>query len=332
MKGLILAAGFGTRMSPITDSLPKPLIPVLNIPVIEYNLHLLRHAGIKEIYINLHHHANLIEEHLGSGSRHGVRITYLREDEILGTGGAIGSLKGKVDETFVVINSDTIFNFPLEEMIDYHKLHNPMVTLGVVPASSDDPRSVVTVDNNRVIRMLDKAFYSPLPEGNVIFTGLHIIEPRLLEYIPSGIFLSITDYVYSRMVEERQEIKAFKITGDWWDMGTPDDFFKCSFDLLDRMPLPHFDPFKQAHHHSNGELRENLVVMGKGAMIPAVPVNPPVILGDRVSLKRASRLGPNLIIGNNVKIDREIDFTNAIFLPNSDGERVIKTQTGTIYY
>jgi len=96
VKALILAAGFGTRMAPITDSIPKPLIPVLNRPTIEYNIYFLKHYGIKEIYINLHSHGEKIAKALGNGSRYGVTIEYLPESEILGTGGAIANVLGQM--------------------------------------------------------------------------------------------------------------------------------------------------------------------------------------------------------------------------------------------
>ena len=113
MKALILSAGFGTRMSPLTDTTPKPLVPVLNRPVIEYNINFLKYFGIKEIFINLHYGKEKIQSTLGNGKKYGVKIKYLTENEILGTGGAIASMEEHVDSPFIVINSDTIFDFDL---------------------------------------------------------------------------------------------------------------------------------------------------------------------------------------------------------------------------
>lgn len=333
MKALILSAGFGSRMTPITDTIPKPLVPVLNTPVIEYSINLLKHYGIGEFFINLHHGADKIMEYLGDGSRYGISITYLHEKEILGTGGAIGSLKGKVDETLIVINSDTIFDFNLEEMIDFHFSRKDIVTLGLLPASPKDPRAVLTVDKaGTIIRILDKAFFYPLPEGEFIFTGIHIIEPHLFEYIPSEIFVSITNDIYSRMVEDREAIGGFAIKGKWWDMGTPDAYYKCSFELMDSLPLSYFNPLKRFALCPECFSRENLVVMGKVDKIPAVPINPPVIIADNVKLEEITHLGPNLIIGSNVRLDRKKEVENAIYFPNAGGKNFVKVEKGIIYY
>ena len=242
MKALILAAGFGTRMAPITDTIPKPLIPVLNRPTIEYNIYFLKHYGIKEIYINLHSHGEKIAKALGNGSKYGVSIEYLPEQEILGTGGAIASMAPFVKkEPFVVINSDTIFNFDLDKMIESHNHSDSLATLGILPASQNDPRSVIRVDGNKIVRMLNESIYDTIPEGNALFTGIHVINPQLLEFIPKGCFVSITSYVYKRAVKSRRNLNAFYIKGNWWDMGTPDGYLDCSFELLRTLPLKFFD-------------------------------------------------------------------------------------------
>ncbi len=332
MKALILAAGFGTRMKPLTDEIPKPLIPILNIPVIEYNIYFLKKYGVREFFINLHHKGGHISDYLGDGSRFGVKISYLRESEILGTGGAIANLKNFVDSTFIVINSDTIFNFNLEEMMDLHFSRKNLVTLGVVPADSADRRAVVTVNEEKIIcRMLSKSFSHPIPAGNTIFTGLHIIEPKLLEYIPAGVFVSITDYVYSRMVDAHEKINGFLINGDWWDIGTPDAFFDCNFELLQKLP-DYIELFTKTEMPGNLVSKENGIVLGAFTQIPAVPVNSPVVLGSGVKFPNATAIGPKLIAAENVFSEEKKVFENSIYVTGTDANRHIRTTKGLIYY
>jgi mannose-1-phosphate guanylyltransferase len=333
MKALILAAGFGTRMAPITDTVPKPLIPVVNVPVIEYNINLLKHNGIKEIFINLHHNGDKIIKALGSGKKLGVRLHYLKEREILGTGGAIGSLKGLVNEPFVVINSDTIFDFDLDEMINAHYSSEKKVTLGVIPSDPKDSRAVVTVDEkNRIVRMIDASCYSTVPEGNSIFTGVHIIDPSVLEYIPEGVFLSITSYVYQRMIEAGDHINGFVINGKWWDMGNPDDYIKCNFELLQLLPFKYFNPYGRYKLKPEVYDPDTLVVMGSQVKMDAIPLNPPLILGNGADLESIDQAGPNLIVGDKVKLKKEVDSANAIYLSKSDGSRVLHGKKGKIFY
>lgn len=346
MKALILAAGFGTRMAPITDTIPKPLIPVLNRPTIEYNIHFLKYFGIREIYINLHYNGEKIAKTLGDGKKYGVKIEYLRESEILGTGGAIASMEPFVkDEPFLVINSDTIFNFDLDSMIEAHLASGALATLGVLPASQQDPRAVIRVDGNRIVRMLNESFYDKLPEGNALFTGVQIVNPELLEFIPKGCFVSITSYVYKRIVKSRRHLEAFYIKGNWWDMGTPDGYLDCTFDLLNTLPLPFFDIFsgylhtkyedmakKNAETSDRTKLSDFFVALGNKLNLPPVNQNPPIVIGNNCDIDRNITLGPNLIVGDGAKLTGEQALSNAVYLPGADGTKVIYGKSGRIYY
>jgi len=333
VKALILAAGLGTRMAPITESVPKPLIPVLNRYVIEYNINFLKHYGVKEIFINLYHNGDKISEALGNGKKYGVKIKYLKEKEILGTGGAIGTMRGYTNEPFIVLNSDTIFDFNLESMIDSHQSSGAQVTLGFIHSDPRDSRAVVTVDDGgQVTRMIDAAITETVPEGNAIFTGLHIINPSLLEYIPEKIFLSITSYVYKRMIEEKELINGVFIDGKWWDMGTPDEYLNCTFELLKSLPLSYFDPFEKYSLKPDGLSGEGVVVLGKNVKIPTVPLNPPLILGNNSDLENVKVAGPNLVVGDKVKLKDSSESVNAVYLKGTDGEKVLLGKRGKIFY
>ena len=122
MKGFVLAAGFGQRLRPITESTPKPLLPVGNVPLIAYALKLLAQAGITDIIVNLHHLGRVIREALGTGEVYGVKITWSEEEEILGTGGGLKKMHEALEgETFVVVNSDTIIDLDLKAVIATHR-------------------------------------------------------------------------------------------------------------------------------------------------------------------------------------------------------------------
>ena len=343
MKALILAAGFGTRMAPITDNIPKPLIPVLNRPTIEYNIYFLKHYGIKEIYINLHSHGEKIAKALGNGSKYGVSIEYLPEKEILGTGGAIASMEPFVKkEPFVVINSDTIFNFDLDKMIESHNHSDSLATLGILPASQKDPRAVIRVDGNKIVRMLNESIYDTIPEGNALFTGIHVINPQLLEFIPKGCFVSITSYVYKRAIKSRRNLNAFYIKGNWWDMGTPDGYLECSFELLRTLPLKFFDDtdiFGDYYHtkyedFAGSKNEDFFVALGKKLNFPPIKQEPPIVIGNNCEIEKNSEivLGPNLIAGNGAVLTADHELSNAVYLPGADGTKVIYGKNGKIYY
>ena len=330
MKALILAAGFGSRMKPLTDNIPKPLNPIVNIPVIEYNIRFLKYYGVTEFFINLHYGGQKIKSYLGNGKKLGISITYLEEKEILGTAGAIGSLRDFIDETFVVVNSDTIFDFDFDEMLALHRSKNALTTLGFVASNPSDSRAVVTVKNNRVVRLLNQSIDDSIHEGNAVFTGIHILEPEIFEYIPENIFVSITNDVYAPMVGRNESLFAFFISGDWWDMGTPNSFLKCNFDLLKKKNLSFFDMFEFYDLKENNDSK--LLVVGENSKIPPVPINSPVVLGNDIKMENIEKCGPNLIVGNNVVLKKGALLENAIFFSGSKSENFIKAENGVIYY
>jgi NDP-sugar pyrophosphorylase family protein len=330
MKALILSAGFGTRLRPITDKLPKPLIPVLNVPVIEYNIHFLKHFGITDIYINLHHLPEKMKEHLGDGSRFGVKLSYLFEKEILGTGGSIAGMKEHSAERFLVMNADTIFDFDLEKMLDFHASKKALVTLGLIHAKEGAEHAVVAAaGDGRLIRMLDGSPFGARPSANAIFSGIHIIEPGLFDYLPAGIFYSITTEVYQRLVRERADILGYFIEGCWFDTGTPGSLIDCSFDLLSGLPLSYPVPQLLKAH---GLTTDQLVLLGKKTKLPAVPVLPPVIIGDGAKLSGMNTVGPWLVVGDGAKVSGGTAVQNAIYLPGAQGDLVIRTERGQLYY
>lgn len=325
MKALILAAGYGTRLAPITDKLPKPLVPVLNIPVIVYNITLLRTLGITDIYINVHHGAEKIMSTLKDGKKFGVNISWLEEPEILGTGGAIGSLKGLVDDTILVINADTIMDVDIESLIDQHISSKKMVTLGLIKASKQDSRSVVTLDGNgRITRMLDTYTEEKLPEGNAIFSGVHLIEPALLEYIPPNIVISITTHIYTRILQENIEIGGYFFTGEWWDIGTPEAYLACHYDLINRGGLSFFNPIASDE--------AQLILLNEKLKLPMVPLLPPLIIEESVKVKDVTSLGPYLIVGKGATISKEQKTTHAIYLAQAAGTKFLTAPNGIIYY
>ena len=332
MKALILAAGFGTRLAPITDLIPKPLIPILNVPVIIYNITLLRNLGITDIYINVHHGAEKIMDALHDGKEWGVSITWLLEKDILGTGGAIGALKGLVDETVLVINADTIMDVDIDALIDQHHISKRMVTLGLIQASKHDSRSVVTLDEEgRIIRMLDVYSTTNMPEGNAIFSGVHLIEPALLEYIPPNICISITTHIYTRIMQENIEIGGYFFTGDWWDIGTPEAYLTCHYELMDRGFLSFFNPV-QSDEDSQPAKGSQLIVLDEKMKLPVVPLHPPLIVGGGVKVKTVDSLGPYLVVGKGATLSKEAETSQAVYLAQATGTNFLTAPNGKIYY
>ena len=244
MKAMLFAAGLGTRLRPLTDTLPKCLVPVNGRPMIDYPLMLLRHYGIREIVVNVHHHAERIEEYLGDGSRFGVDIAYSREPVLLDTGGGLLGAKRFLDrETFVIINSDVLIDLRLDQVLDFHRGHEAAVTLVLRRDPLADAYGAVWTDAEGRIRKLLQ-HDAPCRGSGVLeeymFTGVHVVEPRIFRYMEGMERFSITRTTYPRMLARAERLYGFPFDGEWQDMGTLERLRGAEVRLRDGTLRPHF--------------------------------------------------------------------------------------------
>ncbi|MBN4054475.1 nucleotidyltransferase family protein [Nitrospira defluvii] len=229
-----MAAGLGTRLGPLTDDMPKPLLPVGGRPLIDYNLLLLKKYGITEVLINLHHYGEKIVQKLGNGSNIGMKIRYSEESRLLGTGGGIKKMASNFgDETFVVINGDIVIEIELENLISFHREKEGLSTLVLRKEEDLSPFGIIEIDrNNRVQNILDKIPWDGKDKRQLMFTGLHIIEPKVLDYIPRDTFYSITD-AYIDMLQNGEKLYGYINDHYWNDLGHLDRYNQVNQALND---------------------------------------------------------------------------------------------------
>jgi mannose-1-phosphate guanylyltransferase len=230
MKAVILAAGLGTRMRPLTDKTAKPALPVLNEPLIVRTLRELKRAGVTEVMINLHHRPDTIRAAIPEGDL-GLKIRYSRETSILGTGGALRKVRSWVGrEPFFVVNGDVIFDFDLKGMVACHHRSNALATLALKPNSDTKKyKPVISDRNGRImsIRGLPKS-----QRGAVsLFASVHIIEPVLLGRLPPGPSDTVGD-LYIPLLREGAHLQGVRQVGVWHDLGSPSGYLKAQGRLL----------------------------------------------------------------------------------------------------
>lgn len=225
MKAMILAAGLGTRLRPLSHKIPKPMIPVLGIPMIQHTLNLLKSAGITEVMINLHHLPGDLKAYLKK--QKDFKISFSMEKKLLGTGGGI--LKAKPffgNERFFVLNSDFLSDINLEDVLSFHLEKKALVTLVMkIPASSSRYDWVSLNKEHRILQFRATEIKPPLIKG--IFTGIHILEPDIFAFFPKGkkIFCIVRD-VYMNLVERDFPIFGYPFKGAWHDLGSLDLYLK----------------------------------------------------------------------------------------------------------
>ncbi|MBM4120403.1 MAG: NDP-sugar synthase [Nitrospira sp.] len=231
VRAMILAAGLGVRLRPLTETLPKPLLPVAGRPLIVWNLLLLRRYGLTEAIINLHHLGHLIEQELGNGSSLGMRLTYSREPVLLGTGGGLKQAEPFLGgEPFLVLNSDTLLEIDLSAMMAAHRAGHALATMALRADADADRWGVLEVDgSNRIVRINGRGRQ---PEGAVrkrMFAGVHIVHPRLLAAVPAGRQSSIIE-AYVGAIQGGETIQAYEFSGYWSDIGTPERYAQAQRD------------------------------------------------------------------------------------------------------
>lgn len=232
MKAMILAAGLGTRLRPLTNTIPKPLLPVGGTPLIVWNLLLLRRHGIRDVIVNLHHLGHLIEKELGDGSTWGLRISYSREPTILGTGGGLKQAeKFFAGEPFLVMNGDTLCELNVEAFRRFHERWNPLATMVVREDPEVDRWGVLEVDaDQRIVRINGRGRTDHGPVVRRMFAGVHIVHPRLLRTVPGGRESSIID-AYVSAIEQGESVYSYSLHGYWSDIGTPQHYAEAQEDV-----------------------------------------------------------------------------------------------------
>jgi mannose-1-phosphate guanylyltransferase len=230
-RAMVLAAGFGTRLRPLTLSTPKPLLPVADRPFLEHVLALLHAGGIRDVVINLHHLGHLIERHVGDGSRFGLRVRYSPEAAILDTGGGIKQAEPLLaGEAFVVVNGDSLLEVPLPEIVEGHRRSGAIATMALRADAEAERYGLVEIDaDSRVRRIV--GLPAGAPAGRLrgyMFPGLHVMEPSIFGHMMPGAF-SIVRTTYAGLLAQGLPIHGHVTDARWINIDTP-----AALDAADR--------------------------------------------------------------------------------------------------
>ena len=223
-RAMILAAGRGTRLAPLTDRVPKPLLPVAGRPLLEHILEFLVACGIRDVVINLHHLGHLIQEHLGNGSRFGVHIRYSSEETILDTGGGIKHAERLLTgEPFVVVNGDSLLELALEEVVAFHRAAGAVATIAVRPDPEATRYGLVELDAaNRVRRISGLPVEVPTgPLRGFMFPGLHVLEPEIFSWMEPNLAFGVMKVTYPQLMAAGRPVAGFVTQARWVNIDTP---------------------------------------------------------------------------------------------------------------
>jgi NDP-sugar pyrophosphorylase family protein len=235
MRAMILSAGYGTRLWPLTEDRTKPAIPILGKPLVGYVAEYLASYGCTEIIVNLHHRPESVRSALGDGSRFGTKLHYVEEPEILGTSGALDNARALLeDETFVVVNGKIITDIDLNSAFETHHRHQPIATLVLMPNVSRERFTVVETSEGLLKGFggMPTAAASVNEEPPLMFTGIQILEPRIFDYIPRGVFSHSTTDVYPKAMLQGERIACHIASGTWYELSTIRRYLEISLVMM----------------------------------------------------------------------------------------------------
>ena len=220
-KVVLMAGGLGTRLRPLTDDIPKPLLQVGDKPILETIINGFAKYGFTHIILSVSYKAEMIEAYFGDGSKFGVNIEYVHEDKRMGTAGALSLMKESLSEAFFVMNGDLLTNINFEHMLEYHLSNNAIATMGVREYDFQVPYGVVNIEGNNILNIEEKPVHNFFVSG-----GVYVLSPDVLKMIPDTYYDMPT--LFEKLIEEEKKSISFPIREYWLDIGQTSDFHKAN--------------------------------------------------------------------------------------------------------
>jgi mannose-1-phosphate guanylyltransferase len=305
LKAVILVGGLGTRLRPLTYNTPKSLVPVLNKPFLEYVLRRLKEHGVDEVILALSHLAPPIEACFGNGAKLGLKINFVLEKSPMGTAGAVKNVAKLVSDSFFVLNGDIFSDLDFSAMLAFHRKNKAMVTISLTPVDNPTHYGLIETDiRNRVTRFLEK----PKPEEvttHMINAGTYVLEPGVLDLIPTGQDYSFERQLFPAMLSEGEAVYAFSSSGYWIDIGNPEKYSQLNFDLLSG---------KGGQYGFN---HGDEIIIGPGSCIHQTAIlKGPLLLGENCTIGKEVIITGPTVIGQDCHIEDGAIISNSIIWQN----------------
>ncbi|MEB3277621.1 MAG: mannose-1-phosphate guanyltransferase [Lyngbya sp.] len=310
MRAVLMAGGSGTRLRPLTCDLPKPMVPILNRPIAEHIINLLKRHQIYEVIATLHYLPDVMREYFHDGTDFGVQMTYaVEEDQPLGTAGCVKNIAELLDDTFLVISGDCITDFDLGAAIDFHLQQNSKATLVLTRVPNPlEFGVVITDDKYRIRRFLEKPSTSEI-FSDTVNTGTYILEPEVLDYLPPNQESDFSKDLFPLLLEKDIPMYGYIAEGYWCDVGHLDAYREAQYDAL-RGKVKLDVAYEE---RSPGLwLGENTYIDDSAIVETPVLIGRNCRIGPRAEIAAGSVIGDNITIGADANIKRPIIWNGAI--------------------
>ena len=320
-----MAGGKGTRLRPLTCNLPKPMVPLLHKPVMEYSIELFKMHGITEIAVTLQYLGESIRNYFGNGSKWGVNLHYFYENTPLGTAGSIKNAESFLDETFVIISGDALTDFNLSKGIGYHNQKGAMATIFMKQV--ENPREyglIMANDEGRIQRFIEK------PRWNEIFsdtvnTGIYVMEPDIFSFLSKEVACDFSKDLFPNMLRNNEPLYGFLAAGYWSDIGNLNQYRQTHYDMLNKrvnVPMTGRELFPNVWVGTGVSIEDGTMIIG------------PVSIGDGAVIRKGAKINPYTIIGSHTLISDEASLKrsiiwNDVFIGNGCELRGVTVANGT---
>jgi NDP-sugar pyrophosphorylase family protein len=306
MKAMILAAGLGTRLRPLTLERAKPAIPLLGKPILIRLIERLMECGATDFRINLHHLPDTVEGLFEKPNREDLPVSFSHEHQILGTAGGLKANESFFDQgTFLMVNGDIVLDFPLAEAIAFHREREALATLVLLPQTAPFTYVPVRIDQEGSLWNFkgEGAHGNPGPES-YLFTGVHILEPEIFDFIPSGVFHEINDQVYPEAMRSGKRVCGFPVRGYWNDVGDPVRYLEAQRAMLEKSGVTGFSYISPEAKASSEATVGPFVSVEAGCVLEEGSHASNSVLWESVRLKRGSSVR-NCIMGSDMTVEGE---------------------------
>jgi len=326
---MVLCAGFGTRLRPLTDRVPKPLVPLCGVPLLRYNFALLKNAGVREIVINTHHLGPTMARGAQAiASELDLDLQVSREEkQILGTGGGVRRAQAMLGAgTFLLMNGDMIFDLDLAAALAAHRKEGAVATMVLAPYPRGATYGAVEVDAQMNVRRIAGRGAQPDPSlSKLHFTGVHVLEPELIARLPAEGESDINRTAYVRAIHDGARVHGFLQQGYWGDLGAPRSLLRAHLDVLEkRIPLQRFRP--EADPFDGCEERAPGVFVHPTAQVEAL-LTAPVLIQAGATVAPGAVVGSGVTIGAKARVDAGAHLEKAVVWERTHvaaGERLVE--------
>ena len=306
MKAVVMAGGFGTRIQPLTNSRPKPMLPIINRPMMEHTMMTLKELGVTDFIILLYFKPDIIKDYFGDGHAFGINITYVVPDDDYGTAGAVKLAEAHIgDENFIIISGDLVTDFDFKKIFDYHA--HKQAKLSITLTSVENPLEfgvVIANEDGRIEKFLEKPSWGEV-FSDTINTGIYIIEPEILNYIPENENFDFAKDLFPLLMREGIPLIAGNAEGYWRDVGNPESYRDVYEDILTGQVNVFMPDVKT--DFPDGTLYSNAAL----TLDSSIEIIGTVVIGENVTLRRGTKLN-NVVIGRDCTIGANAKIRNSV--------------------